>query len=219
MKIAALLATRKGSKRIRNKSTKKFGKFNLTTLKISQISKLKIFDNSYFSCDINSLNQYAKNKKFKLINRPKNFMGEATISDFAPFLASHIREEHICYITNTSPLLSKQTIINAVKIYKKLDFKKFDSLSTFEVCNDFLWNAKGPLNYDVKSQPMSQDLIGIYKFVPAISIIPRIKLIQYKNVIGLKPYKLLIKKPETIDIDTVYDYELAKIFNKKKRIK
>jgi len=34
-------------------------------------------------------------------------------------------------------------------------------------------------------------------------------------VIGVKPYKLIIKKPETIDIDTIYDYELAKIFNKK----
>ena len=217
MKIAALLATRKGSKRIRNKSTKKFGKFNLTTLKISQIAKLNIFDNSYFSCDIISLNQYAKDNEFKFIKRPKNFMGEATISDFAPFLASHIREDHICYITNTSPLLSRQTIINAVKIYKKLDFKKFDSLSTFEVCNDFLWNDKGPLNYDVKLQPMSQDLTGIYRFIPAISIITRIKLIEYKNVIGLKPYKLFINKPETIDIDTVYNYELAKIFNKKQK--
>ena len=64
---------------------------------------------------------------------------------------------------------------------------------------------------------MSQDLTGIYRFIPAISIIPRIKLIEYKNVIGLKPYKLFINKPETIDIDTVYDYELAKIFNKKQK--
>lgn len=37
---------------------------------------------------------------------------------------------------------------------------------------------------------------------------------KYKNVIGLKPFKLIINKPETIDVDTVYDYELAKIFNK-----
>ena len=62
MKIAALLATRKGSKRIRNKSTKKFGKFNLTTLKLNQIAKVKVFSNSYFSSDIRSLNLYAQKK-------------------------------------------------------------------------------------------------------------------------------------------------------------
>ena len=43
------------------------------------------------------------------------------------------------------------------------------------------------------------------KFTPIISITPRKKLIQYQNVIRFKPYKLLINKPETINIDTVYD--------------
>ena len=218
MKIAALLATRKGSKRIRNKSTKKFGKFNLTTLKLNQIAKLKIFSNSYFSSDIKSLNSYAQKKKFNLIERPSNYMGKATISDFAPFLARNIEEEHICYITNTSPLLLNSTLKRAIKIYKKLNFKKYDSLSTFEMCNEFLWDDKGSINYKVTSQPMSQELKGIYKFIPAISIIPKKILIRYKNVIGVKPYKLIIKKPETIDIDTIYDYELAKIFNKKPKI-
>lgn len=217
MKIASLLATRKGSKRIRNKSTKKFGKLNLTTLKISQISKIKFFNNSYFSSDIKSLNEFAKHKNCKLIKRPSKFMGEATISDFAPYLAENIKEDHICYITNTSPLLSDETLKKALKIYKKLNFKKFDSLSTFEICNDFLWNEKRPINYNVKSQPMSQELKGIYKFIPAISIIPKEKLIKYKNVIGIKPYKFIIEKPETIDVDTIYDYELAKIFYKKLR--
>ena len=219
MKIAALIATRKGSKRIKNKSIKKFGKFNLTTLKLNQIFETKIFNNSYFSSDIDSLNKYALKKKFKLIKRPLKFMGEATISDFAPFLTKYIDEDHICYITNTSPLLLTSTIKKAVKIYKKLDLKKFDSLSTFEVCRDFLWNDKSPLNYKVKKQPMSQNLIGIYKFIPAISIISKEKLIKYKNVVGLKPYKLIINKPETIDIDTIYDFELAKIFNNKQKNK
>ena len=218
MKIAALIATRKGSKRIKNKSIKKFGKFNLTTLKLNQIYETKVFTNSYFSSDIVSLNKYALKKKFKLIKRPLKFMGESTISDFAPFLTKYIDEDHICYITNTSPLLLTSTVKKAIKIYKKLDFKKFDSLSTFEVCRDFLWNDKIPLNYKVNKQPMSQELTGIYKFIPALSIISKEKLVKYKNVIGLKPFKLIINKPETIDVDTIYDYELAKIFQKKYRL-
>jgi CMP-N-acetylneuraminic acid synthetase len=61
---------------------------------------------------------------------------------------------------------------------------------------------------------MSQNLKGIFKFVPAISIISKKKLLKYKNVIGEKPYKYLISKPINIDIDTVYDYELAKLYEK-----
>lgn len=215
MKIAALLATRRGSKRIKNKSTIKFGKLNLTTFKLNQISNQKNFSNLYFSSDIFSLNQYAKKKNFKLIERPSHLMGQATISDFAPFLASKIDEEHICYLTNTSPLLSNHSIKKALSIYKKLDFKKFDSLASFEVCNDFLWDENKTLNYKVESQPMSQNLKGIYKFIPAITIIPKKNIFKYNNIVGKKPYKLLLDKPETIDIDTIYDYNLAKMFVRK----
>lgn len=216
MKIAALLATRKGSKRIKSKSTKKFGKLNLTTLKLLQICKIKSFSKIYFSSDIDSLNIYAKRKKFILIKRPNNYLGTATISDFAPYLAKYISEEHICYLTNTSPLLKSSTIEKALKIYRKLNFNKYDSLSTFEVCKDFLWNENTAINYDLKKQPMSQDLKGVYKFIPALSIISKKNLFRNKNIIGINPYKLIINKPESIDIDTIYDLELAKIFKSNK---
>ena len=41
-----------------------YGWSNLTTLKLNQIAKLKVFSNSYFSSDIKGLNVYAKKKKF-----------------------------------------------------------------------------------------------------------------------------------------------------------
>ena len=212
MKIALVIATRKGSKRIKNKSLKKFGKYNLTTLKLRQALKVGSFNNYYFSSDIESLNKYAKKLGYTLIHRPKKFLGSATISDFAPYLQKFIREEHFCYLTNTSPLLKDSTIRKAIKIYKNLNIKKNDSLSTFESCHDFLWNEKSSINYKVKNQPKSQDLKKLYKFNPAICIIPTDLIGKVKNVIGHKPYKLVIRKPESIDIDTIYDYELARLY-------
>ena len=214
MRIAALLATRKGSVRIKNKSLKTIGNYNLTTLKIQQILKSKIFSNFYFSSDIEELNNYAEKRGAIIIRRPKKFLGKSTISSFGPFLVKHIVEENICYLTNTSPLLKISTIIQAVKKYKKLDFKKYDSLSSFEVCKEFLWDKKKPINYNIKKQPRSQDLDKVYIFNPAISIIKKNKLIEFQNVIGRKPFKFIISKPESIDVDTIYDYELAKIFFK-----
>lgn len=220
MKISILIATRKGSKRIKNKSIKKFGKTNLTKLKLTQAIKLKKFiNNVYFSSDINNLNLYAKSIGFHNIFRPKKFLGKSTISEFGPFLANQIIEDHICYLTNTSPLIKLKTIEKCIKLYKKLDFKKYDSLSTFSKINDFLWNDRKPINYDLNKQPRSQDLTGFYRFIPAVTIISKKNLIKYRNVIGKKPYKVIIDFPENIDIDENYQYEIANFINKKNNLK
>lgn len=218
MKIAALICTRKNSKRIKNKSLIKFGNYNITQIKLLQAKKIGKFSNYYFSSDIDSLNKYATKLGYKIIKRPKKFLGESTISNFAPYLQKFINEDHICYLTNTSPLLKDKTIIKALNIYKKLDKKKYDSLSTFEICQSFLWNNKKSINYKVHKQPKSQKLKKFYIFNPAMSLIKKNLISKKKNVIGHKPYKLIIKKPESIDIDNIYDYYLAKIYIHKNKL-
>jgi len=209
MKISVLIATRLGSKRVKKKSIKNFGHNNLTIIKLLQAKRVSIFDKLYFSSDSVKLNNYAKKIGYEIILRPKKYLGNSTISKFAPFLAEKISAKNICYLTNTSPLLLDRTILNAVKIYKKLNKKKYDSVVTFEKCNQFLWNEKKPINYSVKNQPRSQDLKNIYIFNPALSILSKKKLIELNNVCGKKPYKLIIDKPESIDIDTDHDFSFA----------
>ena len=216
MKIAVLIATRLASKRIKNKSLKNFGRQNLTYIKLLQAKRVGVFDKLYFSSDSLKLNNYAKKLGYEIILRPKKYLGDSTISKFGPFLANKISVDNICYLTNTSPLISDQTIIKAVKIYKKLNKKKYDSISTFEKCNSFLWNENKPINYSVNKQPRSQDLKNIYIFNPALAIMSKKKILEFNNVCGKKPYKFIIQKPESIDIDTIYDLHLAKIYKRQK---
>ena len=215
MDIGALIITRKDSKRIKNKSIKKFGLTNLSVIKIDQASRVKKFKNIYFSSDIPELNKYALKKGLILIKRPKKFLGKSTISDIAPFLAKNIKENHICFLVNTCPLLKDSTLISAMNLYKKLNFSKHDSLNTFEIIKDYLWNRKKPINYKLEKQPMSQNLSGIFKFIPALSIMSKRLIIKYKNVLGKKPYKMNIERPESFDIDTIYDFKLAELYYRK----
>ena len=69
MKIAVLIATRLASKRIKNKSLKKFGKQNLTHIKLQQAKRLSIFDKFYFSSDSKKLNDFAKKLGYEIILR------------------------------------------------------------------------------------------------------------------------------------------------------
>ena len=215
MDICGVIATRKDSKRVKYKSVRKFGTSNLSVIKIDQALKIKKFKNIYFSSDIPELNKYALKKGLILIKRPKKFLGKSTISDIAPFLAKNIKENHICFLVNTCPLLKDSTLINAMNLYKKLNFSKHDSLSTFEIIRDYLWNKKKPINYKLEKQPMSQNLSGIFKFIPALSIMSKRLIIKYKNVLGKKPYKMNIERPESFDIDTIYDFKLAELYYKK----
>ncbi len=219
MDICALIATRKDSKRVKHKAFRKFGSSNLSIIKINQALKIKKFKNVYFSSDIPKLNKYALKKGLILIKRPKKYLGKCTISDLAPFLAKFIKEKHICYLMNTSPLLKTKTLNKAVKKYEKLNFSKFDGLNTFEVVKDFLWNKNKPINYKLSKQPMSQNLKGVFKHVPAIAIMSKKKIIKSRNVLGKKPFKMFLTKPESFDIDTMYDFKLAEMFYKNKKNK
>lgn len=218
MDICGLIATRKDSKRVKNKSTRKFGSSNLSKIKINQALKIKKFKNIYFSSDIPELNKYASKKGLILIKRPKKYLGKCTISDLAPFLVKNIKENHICYLMTTSPLIKYKTLQKAVNIYEKLNFSKYDSLNTFEIVKDFLWGKNKPINYKLEKQPMSQNLGGVFKHIPAISIMAKKKIIKFRNVLGKKPYKMFLKKPESFDIDTIYDFKISELYYKKKEI-
>lgn len=218
MDICGLIATRKDSKRVKNKSTRKFGSSNLSKIKINQALKIKKFKNIYFSSDIPELNKYASKKGLILIKRPKKYLGKCTISDLAPFLVKNIKENHICYLMTTSPLIKYKTLQKAVNIYEKLNFSKYDSLNTFEIVKDFLWGKNKPINYKLEKQPMSQNLGGVFKHIPAIAIMSKKKIIKFRNVLGKKPYKMFLKKPESFDIDTIYDFKISELYYKKKEI-
>tara|TARA_B100001093_G_C26443918_1_gene849358 strand:- start:372 stop:521 length:150 start_codon:yes stop_codon:yes gene_type:complete len=47
---------------------------------------------------------------------------------------------------------------------------------------------------------MTQNLKGVYKLIPALSIIPKKILSKTKNVIGFKPFKLLISNPKVLKL-------------------
>tara|TARA_Y100000294_G_C8522175_1_gene323362 strand:+ start:357 stop:1013 length:657 start_codon:yes stop_codon:yes gene_type:complete len=218
MDICGLIATRRNSKRVKNKATRKFVSSNLSVIKINQALKIKSFKNIYFSSDISELNKYAEKKGLILIKRPKEYLGKSTISEFAPFLIKYIKEEHICYLTNTSPLLKTSTVQKGIDIYKKIKSSRFDGLHTFEEVKDFLWNKQKPINYNVSSQPMSQNLTGIYKFIPALSITSKKNISKFRNVLGKNPYKMIITKPESFDIDSIHDFRIAELYYKEKKI-
>ncbi|GHU70464.1 hypothetical protein FACS1894184_15940 [Clostridia bacterium] len=140
------------------------------------------------------------------------------MSDVYKNMAENIESEIIVYANCTNPLLQDKTIYDAIEFFKA-DKNRYDSLNTAHLVKEFLFKDNIPVNYDLKHQPLSQDLPDIYALNFAINIISRENMIACKNVVGTKPYIYGIDEVEATDIDNSIDFDFAEfVYNKSRGI-
>ena len=94
---------------------------------------------------------------------------------------------------------------------------KYDSLTTVNKVQEYLWENGKAINYDPENHPRSQDLPIYHALNFAISIIPRELMISRKSILGKNPYQLMITDIEAIDIDTMTDFEIAENIYKSRK--
>ena len=89
----------------------------------------------------------------------------------------------------------------------------YDSLVSFERIKRYLWNEEGPINYElgIKHVP-SQQLPEMYIATDGILLAPRKKMIEWSYFHGSNPYKFIIDKRASIDIDDGLDLACARVW-------
>ena len=73
MKIAAIVVSRKGSKRLLNKSKQKIKNQTLVERKISQLKKINLLDDIYLGTNDLSFKNLSKKYKIKFIKRDDKY--------------------------------------------------------------------------------------------------------------------------------------------------
>ena len=111
----------------------------------------------------------------------------------------------------TSPFVTSEIYDNAIESYFELDKNNFDSLMSVNKINKFLWDEKGPLNYDRKKEkwPRTQTLKNIYEINSAFFISEIKNYLLYKDRIGLRPYLFNLSNIQSLDIDWEDDFKMA----------
>lgn len=215
--ITAIIPIRKNSVRLKNKNFLNFfrGK-SLLEIKISQLKKIKQIDRIVVSSDSNRAKMIAKKNGVFFHEREKYYASsKCSGSDFFENLAKSIEGDYLVYSPCTSPILKKNTyekIFNDFKEFKH----KYDSFNTVKVLKTFLWKKNKSINYNVSNAPNSQDLPSYFYAISfGISIISRKKMIEMKNIVGIKPKFIEIDKLESTDIDDEVDFDTAKVLFKK----
>lgn len=111
-----------------------------------------------------------------------------------------------CLCHATSPFIKKESIIKGIKSV----INEYDSAFSVSKIQTFTWYKNKPLNYSLDNVIRTQDIEPIYYENSAFYIFEKDILNKYKRRIGFNPYMIETDRIESIDIDEIEDYDLAK---------
>lgn len=209
MKIKALVAVRSGSMRVQNKNIRPFAGSTLLERKLKQLKRITTLDGVIVNSNDDTMLEIARNLGCETVRRDQYYASnQVSMSDVYANMAENCDADVIVYANVTNPLLKDETLYQAIEQYKA-NIGKYDSLNSAHLIKEFLFLDNKPINYDLKNQPRSQDLPDIAALNFAISILPKQKMIECKNVVGDKPFIYLIDEVEATDIDNPIDFEFA----------
>lgn len=131
-----------------------------------------------------------------------------TMNDALATYLPNIEGEHFIQCHATSPLLSRQTIDEAIDLY--FDMQDHDSVLTVTKHQGWFYDKEMmPINFDPSVLARSQDLDPVYESNSALFVFSRESFNETKKRTGQTPYFMEINRVESLDVDTEEDFEIA----------
>ena len=211
--ITAIIPVRAGSTRLKNKNVAPFAGTNLLVNKIHQLQQVKEITRIVVSSDSDLMLEMAKAEGADIHKRAPEYCDEKTktFGEVVRHIAESVDGETILWATCTSPLVFPKDYREAIAAYYPALEQGYDSLMSVESFKRYIWNEKGPLNYQLglKHVP-SQQLPTLYFVTDGILMAPRKKMIEWAYFHGSNPYKFLVDKRTGCDIDDGLDLACAR---------
>jgi len=213
MSVTAIIPVREGSQRLKNKNIAPFAGTNLLVHKIEQLKKVEEISKIIVSSDSELMLKMAELNGVHTHNRAFEYCDEKTKSfgEVVNHIAENVEGEHIIWATCTCPLVFPKIYSKAISEYYSALENGYDSLISFEAIKRYLWDEKGPVNYKLGLEHVpSQSLPYLYMPTFGITIAPREKMIEWSYFHGTNPYKFILEKRESVDIDDGLDLAVAR---------
>lgn len=209
----AVIPVRKGSRRLKGKNIAPFAGSTLLEYKIDQLNKVKQITRIVVSSDCDQMLGMAAAKGVDTHKRAEEYCDEKTqpFGEVVAHICSNVEGEHIIWATCTSPLVEPAHYHDAIRTYEEKLKEGYDSLMSVEEFRRYMWTEEGPLNYElgIKHVP-SQELPPLFRVTDGILIAPRKKMIEWKYFHGTKPFKYIMDKRSSVDIDDPLDMACAR---------
>ena len=213
----AVIPCRKGSKRIKNKNTKKFKGKELYKYTLQQCLRLFVKENIIVTTDDEKIIRYCKSNKINYIKRIKSLsLGKITSMQIL-YDVIHKKKfdiENFIYLQVTSPLRRDKDIINSTR---QFDNEKCnclisvsDTLSNPLWCNSIKNNSMYNFIRKKISLTQSQNLPKLYQINGSIFITKKKFIKKNNSFYQIKnSIPFYMDKKNSIDIDDQQDWDIA----------
>lgn len=217
--FTAVIPVRAGSRRLPNKNIAPFNGTNLLINKIKQLKKVKEIGNIVVSSDSDVMLDMAKDQGVHTHRRDLVYCDEKTKSfgEVVRHICESVDGDNIIWATCTSPLVTPDIYRKAIREYLEIVVtrKEHDSLVSMEPFQRYVWDDKGPVNYQLgRKHVPSQNLPVLYYVTDGILIAPRLSMIEWYYFHGRNPYRFVLDKRSSVDIDDAFDLAKAKAWLK-----
>lgn len=213
MSVTAVIPVREGSRRLKNKNIAPFAGTNLLINKINQLKQVEDIDCIVVSSDSETMLEMARLQGVSTHKRAIEFCDEKTktFGEVVAHICENVCGDDILWATCTAPLVFPKHYTEAIKKYRQALNEGYDSLVSMEIFRRYLWDENGPVNYElgVKHIP-SQQLPPLYFVTDGILLAPREKMIAWNYFHGSNPYRFILDKRTSVDIDDGLDLACAR---------
>lgn len=207
MKIVAMIPIKMNNERIPGKNVKCFSD-GTPLMKMIQTACLnaKTIDDIYIYCSNPNVREYVE-PGVKYLQRP-DYLDKNTsncndiIREFMKTVDADI------YVVShaTGPFTTSRSIDACVEAVKT---GEYDSAFMARKIQEFLWQERKALNFDIQNFPRTQDLVPIYAETPGAYVFTRETFKKYDRRVGINPYIHEVSEIESRDIDYPEDFEIA----------
>ena len=213
-KISAIVPMRANSERVKDKNVRLFNGVPLYHYIMNTLIDCKIFENVIIDTNVEEIKVEAPQEfpLVKIIDRPEKLTaGEESMNNVLHNSLQQIDSEFVLQTHSTNPLLEKNTILEAIKVFYAC-YPDYDSLFSVTITQGRFWNHESkPINHNLGELIRTQDLEPMYFENSSIYIFNRIKFLKIKNRIGSNPKMFEMSKIGSFDIDDMDDFYIAEL--------
>ncbi len=218
--ICMIIPIKHKSQRVPGKNYRDFNGYPLFDIILNKVVKVGYIDKVIIDTNsptIKKLIEEKHNEKVIIYDRPEELCGHdvstntllMNVIDKMNLNYDYYMQTHV-----TNPILSIDTIEKCIETFFKKTDHGFDSLFTVKQLQTRLYYKHNEqvqaLNHNINELLQTQDLDPLFEENSCLYIFNKETLFKKKHRLGFNPYMFIMKDIESFDIDTEYDFLIAK---------
>lgn len=209
--LVALVPMRANSERVKDKNIRSFAGKPLYHYIITSLLQVDEIERIVINTNIPEVIAEAStlSDKIQIIERPEHlWAGDVPMNEILLYDTERVDAKHYLQTHATNPLLKPETISKAIRTFNESD--DYDSLfGVTQLQTRLYWDNGSAINHDIDVLLRTQDLPPVYEENSNLYIFDRETLQRRNNRIGYHPMMFPIERLESLDIDTMIDFEFT----------